>query len=77
MPSQYLRAVLIGLAMTTRVLAFTITVRAVEPTETGQIGVNPVSDDLGNPSDYAGSIGVDTQYLTTEGSTTKVCIIVR
>ncbi|KAF2736237.1 hypothetical protein EJ04DRAFT_551459 [Polyplosphaeria fusca] len=49
----------------------TITARAVEPTASGQIGVNPVDDAFGLPEQYGAPIGVDTQYLTEDGSTTR------
>lgn len=51
--------------------ASTLTARAVEPTATGEIGVNP-PDDLGDSTHYIGWIGVDTSYLSLDGSTTKV-----
>ncbi len=46
---------------------------AIVPTASGQIGVNPVESDLGNPTTYVGQIyGTDTQYITQTSSTTKV-----
>jgi hypothetical protein len=49
-------------------------VKVVIPTSTGQIGVNPVPSDLGDPITYVGEIyGTDTQYITVDDSTsTKV-----
>ncbi|KAF2733710.1 hypothetical protein EJ04DRAFT_564840 [Polyplosphaeria fusca] len=52
------------------VAASTLTARAIEPTATGQIGVNP-PEEFGDPSEYVAHIGVDTQYLTEDGTTTK------
>jgi hypothetical protein len=40
---------------------------AVVPTTAGQIGINPVESDLGDPDTYVGSIyGTDTQYITLD-----------
>jgi len=56
----------------------TINVRgeeAIVPTTSGQIGVNPVASDLGDPDTYIGEIyGTDTQYITIDPDqgTTKV-----
>ncbi|KAE9364360.1 hypothetical protein N431DRAFT_105536 [Stipitochalara longipes BDJ] len=45
---------------------------AIVPTTTGQIGINPVESDLGDPSTYLGIIyGTDTQYITVDSYTTK------
>lgn len=45
-------------------------VKAIVPVSSGQIGINPVEYDLGDPSTYIGIIyGVDTQYLTLETAT--------
>lgn len=52
------------------VQASTLTARAVEPTATGQIGVN-LPNELGEPSHYVGWIGVDSKYLTLDGTQTK------
>lgn len=46
---------------------------AVNPTTKGQIGINPVESDLGDPDTYIGSIyGTDTQYITLQETSTKV-----
>ena len=46
---------------------------AIEPTASGQIGVNPVTD-LGDAATYIGQVfGTDTFYITVIGTTTKVC----
>jgi len=48
---------------------------AINPTTSGQIGVNPVQSDLGDPDTYIGEIyGTDTQYITIDPDqgTTKV-----
>ena len=43
------------------------------PTSAGQIGVNPVESDLGNPETYIGAIyGTDTLYITPVDTGTKV-----
>ena len=48
-------------------------INAIVPTTTGQIGINPVESDLGDPSTYVGSIyGTDTKYITVDSWTTKV-----
>lgn len=46
--------------------------RAIIPTVSGQIGINPVSAGLGDPSDYVGPIGTDTNLYQVVQSTTKV-----
>lgn len=46
--------------------------RAIVPTVSGQIGINPVSAGLGDPSDYVGPIGTDTNLYQVVQSTTKV-----
>jgi hypothetical protein len=66
-----LAALLLAANFFSHAQASPLTDRAVEPTATGQIGVN-LPNELGDPSDYVGSIGVDTQYLTLEGTITKV-----
>lgn len=50
---------------------------AVVPTTKGQIGINPIESDLGDPETYIGSIyGTDTQYITLQDTTTKVsCVL--
>lgn len=45
--------------------------RATIPTTSGQIGVNPVEDELGDDNQRGVIQHADTQYITTEGSTTK------
>ena len=46
---------------------------AIVPTTTGQIGVNPVESELGNPDTYVGEIyGTDTLYITQTDTTTAV-----
>ena len=53
---------------------------AIVPTTAGQIGINPVISDLGDPDTYIGEIfGTDTQYITLEppSMTTKVSLISR
>jgi hypothetical protein len=46
---------------------------AIVPTTAGQIGINPVESDLGDPDTYLGTIyGTDTQYITMDAATTKV-----
>lgn len=48
---------------------------AIVPTTKGQIGINPVESDLGDATTYWGSIGsTDTQYITTDDTTTKVTL---
>ncbi|KAH8819032.1 Spherulation-specific family 4-domain-containing protein [Xylogone sp. PMI_703] len=47
---------------------------AIIPTTSGQIGINPVESDLGDPATYIGDIyGTDTQYITVSDpdTTTK------
>lgn len=45
-------------------------IKAIVPTTSGQIGVNPVINDLGDPSTYIGRIiGIDTQYITLDTAT--------
>jgi hypothetical protein len=47
---------------------------AVIPTTAGQIGVNPVEDDLGPSSTYKGSVApTDTALITADAGTTRVC----
>ena len=47
--------------------------KAIVPTTPGQIGVNPIMSDLGDPATYVGEIfGTDTQYITLDVLTTKV-----
>jgi hypothetical protein len=53
---------------------------AIVPTATGQIGINPVISDLGDPDTYIGEIyGTDTQYITLDPPdfTTKVFLVAR
>ena len=46
---------------------------AITPTTAGQIGINPVTSDLGDPDTYVGQIhGTDTQYITQTEAKTKV-----
>ena len=46
---------------------------AIVPTTAGQIGINPVESDLGDPDTYLGTIyGTDTLYITMDAATTKV-----
>jgi hypothetical protein len=66
-----LAALLLGAGVFRLIDGYTITARAVEPTASGEIGVNP-PDGLGEQSHYVGWIGVDTDYLSLDGSTTKV-----
>lgn len=48
-------------------------VDAIVPTTAGEIGINPVESDLGDPATYLGEIyGTDTQYITMDVATTKV-----
>jgi hypothetical protein len=50
-------------------------IKAIVPTSAGQIGINPVISDLGDPDTYIGEIfGTDTQYITLDPPemTTKV-----
>lgn len=50
-----------------------IAIRAAPPVSAGQIGVNPVESDLGNPTTYIGQIfGSDTQYITVISVSTAV-----
>lgn len=51
-------------------------IKAIVPVSSGQIGINPVENDLGDPSTYIGIIyGVDTQYITLDTATfTAVCL---
>lgn len=47
--------------------------KAIVPTTSGQIGVNPVESDLGDAQKYIGVIyGTDTQYIMQTSLTTKV-----
>lgn len=51
---------------------------AIVPTTAGQIGINPVISDLGDPDTYIGEIfGTDTQYITLDppDMTIKVSLI--
>lgn len=42
-------------------------IKAIEPTKSGQIGINPVDDGLGDASTYKGNIiGIDTSYISVE-----------
>lgn len=46
-------------------------IKAIIPTSSGQIGINPVLADLGDPTTYVGQIfGADTQYITLVTMTT-------
>jgi hypothetical protein len=45
---------------------------AIVPTKSGQIGINPVTEDIGPASQYVAPIGTDTGRLSLDGSTTKV-----
>ena len=48
---------------------------AIVPTTAGQIGINPVESDLGDPDTYVGQIyGTDTQYITLADTTTAVSL---
>lgn len=49
----------------------TINNRGIVPTTTGQIGVNPVEDELGADNQRGVIQHADTQYIQTEGKTTK------
>ena len=73
---MYLLSYFLHLALFARVQAATITLsiheNAIVPTSPGQIGVNPVTVGIGPAEEYLGPIGTDTNYLTPEGSTTKV-----
>lgn len=45
-------------------------IKAIVPSTSGQIGINPVINDLGDPSTYIGQIiGVDTQWITLDTAT--------
>lgn len=47
---------------------------AVVPTASGQIGVNPVISELGDPETYMGQIfGSDTLFITVTTTSTHVC----
>jgi hypothetical protein len=46
--------------------------KAIVPTTSGQIGINPVSIRLGSSPQYVAPIGTDTGILQQVGSTTKV-----
>jgi len=71
-----------GLALSLSVDAFAVTsmpdvtptldARGIIPTTSGQIGVNPVEEELGEPSTYVADIGTDTGLLTLAGGTTHV-----
>jgi hypothetical protein len=56
----------------THIIPETLTRRAINPTSSGQIGVNPVTLDPAGVSQYVGPIGTDTNILSLDGSTTKV-----
>jgi len=48
-------------------------IKAIVPVSSGQIGINPVISDLGDPLTYVGEIfGTDTQYITILSTTTEV-----
>ncbi|KAL9126567.1 MAG: hypothetical protein Q9217_004397 [Psora testacea] len=44
--------------------------RAIVPTTAGQIGINPVEEELGEATQYVAEIGTDTGLLTLQDSTT-------
>jgi len=48
--------------------------RAIIPTKSGQIGINPVEEDIGDPSTYIGQVApTDSPYLVLHGQETQVC----
>jgi hypothetical protein len=52
-------------------------VKGIMPTTSGQIGVNPVLSELGDPTTYIGEIyGSDTQYITVDDASTKVGLLI-
>lgn len=54
----------------------TAVVNAAVPTGPGQIGVNPVEEDIGNPDIYRGTIqhltATQSSLITVDSSTTRV-----
>ncbi|KAF1986840.1 hypothetical protein K402DRAFT_67697 [Aulographum hederae CBS 113979] len=48
---------------------------AIVPTQSGQIGINPVSDYVGPLSQYVGGIGTNTELFSTEAQTTQVIFL--
>jgi len=66
-----------GQSFITEIRATEVNIAAIIPTAPGEIGINPVSDEIGPASQYAAPIGPDTQLLQPEAGTTKVCHVCR
>lgn len=50
-------------------------IAAIVPTSPGQIGINPVSNELGNPDEYIFTdFGPNNPVVTWDGKTYKVCM---